>query len=95
MKGDYGGGLVHASELMLVMILAVYMQSLITYTHPPLLTPTRRSFTTAIRTRSPFVRPFSLSLTVRNASVDATTMAALDDRPDPGGTEPVTRRSTA
>ena len=33
-------------------------------------------------------------LTARNANVLATTMAALDDNPEPAGTEPVTRRST-
>ena len=32
--------------------------------------------------------------TARNANVLATTMAALDDNPEPAGTEPVTRRST-
>ena len=32
--------------------------------------------------------------TARNANVLATTIAALDDNPDPAGTEPVTRRLT-
>lgn len=33
-------------------------------------------------------------LTARKAKVLATTMAALDDNPDPAGTDPVTSRST-
>jgi hypothetical protein len=32
--------------------------------------------------------------TARNANVLATTMAALDDSPEPAGTDPVTRKST-
>jgi hypothetical protein len=35
-----------------------------------------------------------LPLTARNASVLATTIAALDESPEPGGIEPITRRST-
>ena len=46
-------------------------------THPPLFTPTRFSFSIAISTSWPFEMPSSLLLTVRNASVDATTIAAL------------------
>ena len=33
-------------------------------------------------------------MTARKASVEATTIAALDERPEPAGTEPVTRMST-
>ena len=32
--------------------------------------------------------------TARNANVLATTTAALDDNPEPAGTDPATRRST-
>lgn len=71
-------------------------------THPPLFTPTRFSFSTAIETSSPFVMRLlepsavemsSLSFTARKASVEATTMAALEERPEPAGTEPVTSMS--
>jgi hypothetical protein len=66
-------------------------------THPPLFTPTRLSFSIAICTSSPLVGAFSPSkipLTAKNASVLETTMAALLERPEPGGTLPVTRIST-
>ena len=36
----------------------------------------------------------TLPLTARNARLLATTIAALDERPDPAGTVPVTSRST-
>ena len=39
-------------------------------------------------------RGHTLLFTAKNASVLATTIAALDDTPDPGGTDPVTSRST-
>jgi hypothetical protein len=38
--------------------------------------------------------PSNLPLTARKASVDATTMAALEESPEPAGTDPVTKRST-
>ena len=66
-------------------------------THPPLFTPTRLSFSIAILTSPPFVGAFSPSkipLVAKNANVLETTMAALLERPEPGGTVPVTRIST-
>jgi len=66
-------------------------------THPPLFTPTRFSFSTAILTSSPFVGarfPSKIPLAAKNANVLETTMAALLERPEPGGTVPVTRMST-
>lgn len=45
------------------------------------------------RTRSPFVSVSSFWFIVRKVSVDATTIAALEDRPEPAGTAPVTSRS--
>ena len=45
----------------------------------------------ALRVRS---TGHTLLFTAKNASVLATTIAALDDTPDPGGTDPVTSRST-
>ena len=36
----------------------------------------------------------TLPLTARNAKLLATTIAALDERPDPAGTVPVTNKST-
>ena len=55
--------------------------------------PTLRSFSTLILTRSAFVRPWSLSFTAKKPKIEATTIAALDDNPEPAGTEPVTRIS--
>lgn len=66
-------------------------------THPPLFTPTRFSFSIAILTSSPFVgasSPSKIPLTAKNANVLETTIAALLERPEPGGTVPVTRMST-
>lgn len=57
--------------------------------------PTLVSFKTAMLTRSPFVTPSSFLLTAKKLRVEATTMAALDERPEPAGTEPVTSRSSA
>ncbi len=42
----------------------------------------------------PWPSLWSLSLTARKARVDATTMAALEESPEPAGTVPVNRRST-
>lgn len=60
--------------------------------------PTRFSFSTAISTRVPLVGAMlgssRIPLTAKNASVDETTIAALDDSPEPAGTVPVTSRST-
>lgn len=60
--------------------------------------PTRFSFSTAICTRVPLVGAMlgssRIPFTAKNASVDETTIAALDDSPDPAGTVPVTSKST-
>ncbi len=55
--------------------------------------PTLLSLSIDILTRSPFVMLSNLSLTTRKLSVEATTTAALEDSPEPAGTEPVTKRS--
>jgi hypothetical protein len=60
--------------------------------------PTRFSFSTAISTRVPWVGAMRgssrIPLTAKIASVDETTIAALDDSPEPAGTVPVTSKST-
>ena len=63
-------------------------------TYPPLFTPTRFSFATASSTSFLFVRPSRLSLAARKLSVDATTIAALEESPEPAGMVPDTSMST-
>lgn len=41
------------------------------------------------------MKAHTLPFTARKANVLATTIAALDDKPDPVGTDPDTSRSTA